>query len=163
MTKDKIINLINTATYSTGEPVRRKHNQNGVGDVDILGAVLKDFYKSSNYDDLCGIADILTGGVVLHKHPVKLLAKGNLWGALAAHYDNLSYMMGSETPTPEIREELVNFVTTYFPDTITMPDFELPVEYQNSDPSKNPPSDMLTYSLAPASARVKNLRAGWDY
>lgn len=150
MTKEELINIINTATYSTGDPVRsKKNNPLSVGEVDVLGAVIKAHYKSSNYNDLCGIADILTNGVVLHKHPVKLVAKGNIWGALCAQYDNLSYMMGEETVTPEIREELVNFVTSYFPQNIQMPNFELPVEHFCDDPYSRPKEDVLYYGELP--------------
>lgn len=161
MTKEELIAIINTADYSTGDPIRkRKYTDHSTGDCDVVGAAIRAHYKTSNSHDLPGIADILTGGVLLHKHPVKLLAKGMYWSALAAQYDNLSYMEGSETVTPTIRAALVEFVTTYFPDVLNMPDFTIPIEYNNEDPNKNPPTDeILTFS----SDWMVSRHAGWKY
>ena len=130
VSKQTIVDLILSETYYPGDPHTNAAQGDGVSDRlrrDIVGAIVKKLYVGGHKYEVEGRADILTSGIYMARYPLKLMAKGNIWSALAAEFENASYeweVENPKTPAPEyVKQHMAVFVQRYFPDMLDMPDF----------------------------------------
>lgn len=89
---------------------------------DVIGALVRTYIPSTrSFRDLNNICIKITKGQCMAQKPTTLIDNGNYLGALSAHFENVT-VYSDDVVDEEVREELSQFVETYFPEEIEVQD-----------------------------------------
>lgn len=83
----------------------------------VVRLILDTQMISYTLEDVNKIGEQLTRHQATGRKPGRLAREGNLFGALSALFENVSFDAG-DVVTPEVRQELLTFVNNQFPDAV---------------------------------------------
>lgn len=83
----------------------------------LLRLILDTQMIQYTMDDINRLGEQITRHQATSRKPLLLAREGNLFGALSALFENVSFDAG-DVVTPEVRQELLTFVNNQFPETV---------------------------------------------
>lgn len=92
----------------------------GHGNRCVIGQLVRTLNPTMDPEQINNASEFLTKFQAMSRKPLTLARNGNLFGALSALFENVTFDAG-DVVTQDVRQELLTFVNNQFPEVIEIP------------------------------------------